>query len=73
MGHSSCCGSMPGHRHARSNQWEIAPTRIVAAVVRAVTADSDGTIQDCHGIVLRQFPRPAPGNQPADAVAPSGT
>jgi hypothetical protein len=34
---------MPGHRHARSNQWEIAPTRIVAAVIRAVTADSDGT------------------------------
>ena len=40
-----CCISVPGHRHVRSHQCDAAPTRIPAAVRRAVTAaGSDGPI-----------------------------
>lgn len=40
-----CKASMPGHHHVRSNQYGTAPTRIVAAVRRAVTAaSSDGPL-----------------------------
>lgn len=40
-----CWASVPGHRHARSHQCGAAPTRISAAVRRAVTAAcSDGPI-----------------------------
>ena len=38
-----CWASVPGHRHVRSHQCDAAPTRIAAAVRRAVTAaGSDG-------------------------------
>ena len=40
-----CWASVPGHRHVRSHQCDAAPTRIPAAVRRAVTAvGSDGPI-----------------------------
>lgn len=40
-----CWASVPGHRHVRSDQCDAAPTRIPAAVRRAVTAaGSDGPI-----------------------------
>lgn len=40
-----CWASVPGHRHVRSHQCDAAPTRIAAAVRRAVTAaGSDGPI-----------------------------
>lgn len=40
-----CKASVPGHHHVRSNQYGTEPTRIVAAVRRAVTAaGSDGPI-----------------------------
>lgn len=40
-----CWASVPGHRHVRSHQCDAAPTRIAAAVCRAVTAAcSDGPI-----------------------------
>lgn len=40
-----CWASVPGHRHVRSHQCDAAPTRIPAAVRRAVTAaSSDGPI-----------------------------
>lgn len=40
-----CRASVPGHHHVRSNQYGTAPIRIVAAVLRAVTAvGSDGPI-----------------------------
>ena len=40
-----CWASVPGHRHVRSHQYDAAPTRIPAAVRRAVTAaGSDGPI-----------------------------
>jgi hypothetical protein len=42
---------MPRHHHVRRKQQETAPTRIVVAVRRAVTAaDSDGTVEDCHRV-----------------------
>lgn len=43
---AGCCWvSVPGHRHVRSHQCDAAPTRIAAAVRRAVTAaGSDGPI-----------------------------
>ena len=38
-----CWASVPGHRHVRSHQCDAAPTRIAAAICRAVTAaGSDG-------------------------------
>lgn len=40
-----CWASVPGHRHVRSHQCDAVPTRIPAAVRRAVTAaGSDGPI-----------------------------
>lgn len=40
-----CWASVPGHRHVHSHQCDAAPTRIAAAVRRAVTAaGSDGPI-----------------------------
>lgn len=40
-----CWASVTGHRHVRSHQCDAAPTRIAAAICRAVTAaGSDGPI-----------------------------
>ena len=53
-----CKASVPGHHHVSSNQCGTAPTRIVAAVRRAVTAaGSDGPITGARHCSKPLLPR----------------